>query len=250
MPTHTRFSPRRRSLLAALALLGSGVASAQSLDDLARMATQALQTSNAGAGLSDQDIAGGLREALAQGTRRAVQQLGTTNGFWQNTRFRIPLPASLEQAQALLRGAGLGGQFDQLHLAMNRAAEQAVPVAADVFADAVSKLTLQDVRQILGGADDAATQYFKRSTQDTLMVKFKPIVSRVTAQSGLAQQYTQLRTAAGPLAGMVGATDLDSFVTQKALDGLFLRVADEEKSIRTNPAARSTELLKRVFGRT
>src|SRR5262249_12192177 len=145
---------------------------------------------------------------------------------------------------------GMGAQLDELHLSINRAAEQAVPVAADVFSEAVKKLTINDVRGILAGPPDAATQYFKRTTSPTLVEKFKPIVSSVTAKSGLVQQYQRLMTSAGPMASLFssGQTDLDGYVTQKALDGLFVRVAQEEKSIRTNPAARSSEILKKVFG--
>ncbi|MBL6749681.1 MAG: DUF4197 domain-containing protein [Nevskia sp.] len=203
----------------------------------------------AGTALSDSDIGAGLKEALARGTRTAVNELGRSNGYWGNPRFRIPLPGAVSQAEGLLQQAGMGGQLEQLHLSFNRAAEQAVPVAADVFAQAVRQLSLNDVRGILNGPQDAATQYFKRTTSDTLAARFKPIVARVTAKVGLAQQYNAVMGSAGPMASMLGVdTDLDGYVTRKALDGLFLRVADEEKSIRTNPAARTTDLLKRVFG--
>ena len=149
----------------------------------------------------------------------------------------------------MLQGAGMGSQLDALHLSFNRAAEQAVPVAADVFSEAVQKLTLNDVRGILNGPDDAATQYFKRTTSDTLTTRFKPIVAGVTAKVGLAQQYNSVMSSAGPMASMMGdKADLNTYVTQKALDGLYLRVGDEEKTIRTDPAARTTDLMKKVFG--
>lgn len=224
-------------------------ANGQSLGDLGSIAGQVLKQPAAQGALSNADITAGLKEALAKGTRSAVNQLGHSDGYWKDARFRIPLPKTVVKTEAVLRNIGMGSQLDELHLSMNRAAEQAVPIAADVFAGAVQKLTLQDVQGILNGPQDSATQYFKGATRDTLTTQFKPIVARVTAQSGLAQQYKSLITAAGPMASLLGpSTDLDSYVTQKALDGLFLRVADEEKAIRTNPAARTTDILKRVFG--
>ena len=235
--------------LAAALALSLGVAAVSRADQLSDFAKSMMQQPAAQSALSDSDIGAGLKEALAKGTRSAVNELGRTDGFWNNPRFRIPLPGPVEQLEGMLQGAGMGSQLDALHLSFNRAAEQAVPVAADVFSEAVRKLSLNDVRGILNGPQDAATQYFKRTTSDTLTVRFKPIVAGVTARVGLAQQYNGLMSSAGPLASMASApTDLNSYVTQKALDGLYLRVGDEEKAIRTDPAARSTDLLKKVFG--
>jgi len=232
------------------ALVAAACVRADTLSDLAGQLLQQPGASTAvSSALSDSDIAAGLKEALAKGTRSAVNQLGRSNGFWNDTRVRIPLPRAIENVQSLLQGAGLGPQLDQLHQSMNHAAEQAVPVAADVFAAAVQKLTLEDVRNILGGPQDAATQYFKRTTVDTLTEKFKPIVARTTAKVGVVQQYNNALASAGPMAAMLGdKADINDYVTRKALDGLFLYVADEEKSIRTNPAARTSDLLKKVFG--
>lgn len=210
---------------------------------------KALQGSSASGALSDADIGAGLKEALAKGTKTAINQLGSNDGFWSNERFRIPLPGPLAKADSMLRAFGAGPQLDELHLSMNRAAEKAVPVAADVFSGAVKQLTLEDVRGILNGPPDAATQYFRRTTSDTLLTRFKPIVAGITAKAGLAQQYKNVLGSAGPLAASLGAPDLDGYVAQKALDGLFLRVADEEKNIRENPAARTSELLKKVFAK-
>ena len=235
--------------LAAALALSLGVAAVSRADQLSDFAKSMMQQPTAQSALSDSDIGAGLKEALAKGARSAINELGRTDGFWNNPRFRIPLPGPVEQLEGMLQGAGMGSQLDALHLSFNRAAEQAVPVAADVFSEAVRKLSLNDVRGILNGPQDAATQYFKRTTSDTLTVRFKPIVAGVTARVGLAQQYNGLMSSAGPLASMAGApTDLNSYVTQKALDGLYLRVGDEEKAIRTDPAARSTDLLKKVFG--
>jgi len=217
-------------------------------DPLSDLAGKVLQQTAEPSALSERDIGAGLREALAKGTKTAVTQLGRADGFWGDDRFRIPLPKPLTKAEGVLRSFGAGPKLDELHLAMNRAAEKAVPIAADVFSEAVRKLTVSDAREILGGAPDAATQYFKRTTGDTLLAKFKPIVASITAKAGLAQQYKNVIGKAGPLAGNLGAPDLDAYVTQKAMDALFLRVADEEKDIRENPVARSTALLKKVFG--
>ena len=239
--------PSSYALAVAFALfLGAAASRADQLSDFAK---SMMQQPAAQSALSDSDIGAGLKEALAKGTRDAINELGRTDGFWSNPRFRIPLPGPVEKLEGILQGAGMGSQLDALHLSFNRAAEQAVPVAADVFSQAVKKLTLNDVRGILNGPQDAATQYFKRTTSDTLTTRFKPIVAKVTAKVGLAQQYNSVVSSAGPMASMLGdKADVNSYVTQKALDGLYLRVGDEEKSIRTDPAARSSDRLKKVFG--
>ena len=235
--------------LAAVLALTLCVAAGSHADQLSDLAKSMMQQPAAQSALSDADIGAGLKQALAKGTRDAVNELGKTDGFWSNPRFRIPLPGPVQQLESVLQGAGMGSQLDALHLSFNRAAEQAVPVAADVFSEAVQKLTLNDVRGILNGPQDAATQYFKRTTSDTLTARFKPIVAGVTAKVGLAQQYNTVMASAGPMSSMLGdKADLNGYVTQKALDGLFLRVGDEEKAIRTDPAARTTDLLKKVFG--
>lgn len=229
-----------------LSLCAAAIARADQLSDFAK---SMMQQPAAQSALSDADIGAGLKEALAKGTRDAINELGKTDGFWNNPRFRIPLPGPVQKLEGMLQGSGMGSQLEALHLSFNRAAEQAVPVAADVFSQAVRKLTLNDVRGILNGPDDAATQYFKRTTSDTLTARFKPIVTKVTAKVGLVQQYNGVMSSAGPMASMLGdKADPNTYVTQKALDGLFLRVGDEEKAIRTDPAARSSDLLKKVFG--
>ncbi|MDE2148759.1 MAG: DUF4197 domain-containing protein [Gammaproteobacteria bacterium] len=240
-----RLSP---SLSIAAAALSGLLLSAQA-DTLSGLAKSIATPSAAAQALPDSDIAAGIKQALAKGTRTAVNQLGRQGGFWDNARFRIPLPGPVEKVQGLLKEAGMGAQVEQLHLTINRAAEQAVPVAADVFAQAVQKLTIDDARQILAGPPDAATQYFKRTTSAALTAKFEPIVAGVTSRLGVVQQYDKVMAAAGPLAGMLGGNpSLNDYVTRKALAALFTRVGEEEKSIRENPAARTTDLLKAVFG--
>lgn len=239
-----------RPIIFVIGMIAAGSAAAASWQDMAKQVfDQIAGNPQATAALSDSEIVKGLREALAKGTRNAVLQLGRTDGYWASERFRIPLPKPITQANQLLRIGGYGPKLDELHLSFNRAAEKAVPVAADVFSQAVQKLTLNDARNILQGPPDAATQYFKQATGATLAAQFKPLVAKVTAQAGLVQQYDRLVASAGPLASLAGVRmDVNDYVTNKALDGLFLRVAEEEKSIRTNPAARTSEILKKVFG--
>lgn len=196
------------------------------------------------------DIADGLRAALAKGTRSAVLDLGRTDGFWAQQQYQVPLPSPVAKAQKLLQQVGAGAQVEDFHLALNRAAEQAVPVAADIFSRAVSKMTIQDAQQILNGPEDAATQFFRRTTADELQAQFLPLVSKATADHALALQYRQMVSAAGPFSSMLGeAADLDQFVTRQALDAVFDRVAVEEAKIRRDPAARTSEILQQVFGK-
>lgn len=238
----------RVRLLVSLMLV-VGVAAAQSWKDMARQVLQQAAGSPQAAALADGEIMQGLREALARGTRSAVLQLGKTDGFWASDRFRIPLPSSITQADTLLRVGGYGPRLDELHLSFNRAAEKAVPVAADVFSQAVSRLTITDARNILYGQPDAATQYFKTATGEALAIQFKPLVAGITSQAGLVKKYDKMMAKAGPFAALAGVKmDVNQYVTDRALNGLFLRVADEEKAIRENPAARSSEMLKKVFG--
>ena len=239
-----------RVMWACLLVGFAGVARADGWKDFAKQVFQQSGAAQQGAALADAEIVQGLREALAKGTKSAVLQLGRNDGFWASDRFRIPLPKIVTQADTFLRAAGYGPRLDELHLSFNRAAEKAVPVAADVFSQAVQKLTLNDARSILSGPPDAATQYFKKATGQTLAMQFKPLVSKVTAKAGLVQQYEKLMASAGPFAALAGVNaDVNDYVTNKALDSLFLRVAEEEKSIRTNPAARTSEILKKVFAR-
>lgn len=246
---------RNKALMTAVTGLLLGAAAAvpaadSGWKDMAKQAMEQMANNPQAAQLADAEIVQGLREALAKGTKNAVLQLGKADGFWASDRFRIPLPKSITKADMLLRAGGYGPQIDELHLSFNRAAEQSVPIAADVFSQAVQKLTISDARNILSGAPDAATQYFRKTTGDTLALQFKPLVAKVTARSGVVQQYEKMLASAGPLAAALAGqkADVNDYVTRKALDRLFLRVADEEKAIRSNPAARTSEILKKVFG--
>lgn len=207
-------------------------------------------TPGSSAPLTETEILGGLREALGQGTTRAIHTLGRSDGFWADALVRIALPESVRKIEGAARRLGQGALVDEFHLTLNRAAEQAVPQVADIFGNAVRRMSFADARGILFGADDAATQFFRRTTASALHDKVRPIVAATTQRVGVTQQYKRIVTQYGPLMQMAGVkpTDLDAYVTSAALDGLFLKIADEEKRIRDNPVARTTELLRRVFG--
>lgn len=197
------------------------------------------------------DISSGLKDALFQGVRNAVDELGRENGFLDDARVKIPLPKTLQKIEKPLRLAGQGERVDEFVEAMNRAAERAVPEAADIFVDSIKQMTFSDARNILfSNQDDAATQFFRRTSENKLREKFRPIVEDFTEQVGVTQKYKQMIGRYGFIGQVVGqdATDLDGYVTQKAMDGLFLLVADEERKIRRDPVGRTTSILRKVFG--
>lgn len=196
--------------------------------------------------ISNKDAAGGLKEALTQGAGKAVDLLGRTDGFLGNDKVKIPLPDGLRQAEKLMRGLGMGKQADELITAMNRAAEAAVPEAKALLVDAVKKMSVDDAKGILSGGQDSATQYFKRTTSDQLRQRFLPIVKKATAKVRLAEKYNQFADAGSKFG--LKQPNLESYVTEKALDGLFLMVAEEEKAIRANPVGAAGNLAKKVFG--
>lgn len=205
------------------------------------------QTTN----ISNSDITGGLKDALLQGARNAIGELGRENGFLDNTRVRIPLPKNLQKTEKTLRRLGQGRKVDEFIESMNRAAEEAVPVAADIFFDSVRQMSFTDARNILfSGQDDAATEFFRRTSEDRLREEFRPIVERFTTKVGVTQKYKTMVGRYGFIGKVVGedATDIDGYITQKAMDGLFLLIADEERKIRRDPIRRTTSLLRKVFG--
>lgn len=199
--------------------------------------------------VAPKDSVAGLKAALNQGTTRAVAQLGAADGFLKNPKVKIPLPPALKKADKALRMVGMGGQADDLVVAMNRAAEMAVPEAKVLLVDAVKQMSLDDARQILTGGDDAATQYFRRVSYDKLQQRFLPIVKQKADHAQLARQYNELAGQAAQL-GLVEATDanVEGYVTRKALDGLFFMIAEEERAIRRDPLGQSSKILQSVFG--
>jgi hypothetical protein len=209
--------------------------------------------------LSSDQVVGGLKEALSKGVEKAVASLGRPNGFLTNLSVKIPMPEKLQPVEKALRAVGQNQLADDFIGSMNRAAEQAVPVAAGVFGDAIKQMSIADAKSILGGTNDAATQFFRRTTQTNLHAKFYPIVQKATDQVGVTAQYKQMMNkfaAADSFGGLLGrnpaaklgAADIDAYVTDKALDGLFKMVAEEERNIRANPLARTSDLLQKVFG--
>jgi hypothetical protein len=222
----------RRTLTALVVLFFSLQASAVSLGDL-----------------SNTEASNGLKDALIQGAGKAVGKLGAVDGFLGNPQVKIPLPDSLKKAEKAMRMFGMGKQADDLVLKMNRAAEAAVPEAKALLIDSVKKMSVQDAKNVLTGGDDAATQYFKKTTSGPMAEKFLPIVKKATENVQLAQQYNKFAEM-GSQYGLVKKeqANLEQYVTQKTLDGVYLMMAQEEKAIRKDPMGQASSLLKKVFG--
>jgi Protein of unknown function (DUF4197) len=199
--------------------------------------------------LSSKDAAAGLRAALSQGIDVAVAQLGAPGGFLNDPKVTIPLPSPLDKAEKPLRMLGMGAEADQLKATMNHAAEVAVAQAKPVFKQALQHMTIADAKDILAGGDGAGTAYFRKATSADLTAKFKPIVATETAKLGLAAKYDEYAGKASQL-GLMPAKDanLNDYVTAKALDGLFNRIAAEEHEIRKDPMGQASSLIKKVFG--
>lgn len=199
--------------------------------------------------ISAGDASAGVKAALSQGADYAVASLGKENGFMGNSKVKIPLPSYLQTAEKGMRMFGMGQQADELIATMNHAAEQAVAEAKPILTDSIKKMSVQDAKGILTGGDDSVTQYFKRTSTEQLSKKFSPIVKSATKKVQLADQYNQFAGKAAS-AGLIDQkdADIDAYVTQKAMDGLFAMIAEEEKKLRSNPVAAGSSLLKKVFG--
>jgi hypothetical protein len=202
--------------------------------------------------LTQDDIAQGLKEALTVGIRNGSAQASARDGYWGNALIRIGVPPEVQRVEATLRRVGLGQEVDRFLLAMNRGAEDAAKQAAPIFVDAIRQMTIQDAVGILRGEKDAATQYLKRTSSPKLMAAFTPIIDSSLAKTNATRYYTDLATAYNrlPLVQQKLNPDLTAYATQKAMDGLYTLVAQEEAKIRENPQARVSELLRRVFGST
>ncbi|WP_339410284.1 DUF4197 domain-containing protein [Pseudomonas sp. EA_35y_Pfl2_R5] len=201
------------------------------------------------ADLTQSDASGGLKDALTQGAKVAVQQLGKPGGFSNNPDVRIELPGNLGKAAKTMKMMGMGAQVDQLEASMNKAAEAAVPQAQALLVDSVKKMTVQDAKSILSGPQDSATQYLNKTSREQIRAKFLPIVKQATDQVGLAKQYNSFAGQAASF-GVIDAksANIENYVTEQALDGLFAMIAEQEASIRENPAGAATSLAKKVFG--
>ena len=203
----------------------------------------------AASSLSNDRIVSGLKEALQIGTANAVSLTGKTDGFSANKAIRIILPERLRLVEKGLRIAGFGSSVDEFELCMNRAAEKAAPEARSIFVGAIREMTLTDGRAILAGGNTAATDYFRSKTTDRLKSVFRPVVSKAMGETDVARSYKQViaRVPAFPFQKK-DTFDLDDYVVSKSMDGLFYMLAEEERRIRTDPAARVTSILKEVFG--
>lgn len=199
--------------------------------------------------LTQGDASGGLKDALAQGAKVAVQQLGKPGGFSNDPALRIELPGNLGKAASAMKMMGMGAQVTQLEASMNKAAEAAVPQAQELLLDAVKKMTVADAKSILSGPDNAATTYLNKTSREQLRAKFLPIVKQATNQVGLAKQYNSFAGQAASFGAIdAKSANIENYVTEEALDGLFTVIAKQEASIRENPAAAATSLAKKVFG--
>ena len=205
---------------------------------------------SAGTGLSDAKIGAGLKEALQVATEKTVSLTGKTDGYFANQAIKILMPEKLRSFETGLRAVGYGGQIDELVLGMNRAAERAAPQAKQIFFDAIGDMSFDDARKLLNGGDTAATEYFRGKTTPRLTTAFRPVVEQSMSQVGVSRQYKDLvgRFDSIPFAKSQ-AFDLDGYVVDRGLGGLFTVLGEQEKQIRTNPTARATDLLKEVFKR-
>ena len=235
--------------LAALLLFPPQASSQDWKSTLRQMSGTSSAAKGSQGSLSQGDMSGGLKEALALGSERAIKGLSRSGGYLDDKSVRIPLPGKLRKIESSLRMLGQGKAVDEFVQTANRAAEQAIPKAAPIVGDAIRGMSFTDARQILSGPDDAATTYFRGKTSDALTRAMLPIVSSATDKAGVTRAFKQMIDKAGPAASMLGDDlDVDEYITDKTLDGLFLKLAEEEKSIRHDPVARSTDLLKKVFG--
>ena len=233
----------------ALALLPTGCATTGSAGDYGAILGDIMRTPAGQGTLTQAEIDAGLREALTVGTNAVASQLGKMNGYFGDPRVRIPLPKTYRDIQSNLARVGASGPLDDLELRMNRAAEAAVPQARTLILGAVKSITINDALQILNGGDTAATDYLRSRTETQLRQSFTPYVKQTLSQSGA---FTSMEQVAGQygFGGVTGSlqNDLTQHAVGLGLDGIFLYVAEEEKKIRDNPLARTSEILRRVFG--
>ena len=199
--------------------------------------------------LSEGDAASGVRAALERGAQAAIANLGRTDGFLGNPQVRIELPGALKDAARLLRTTGQGRRIDELVTSMNRAAEQAMPEARQLLVNTVRNISVEDAVRIVRGGDDAVTRFFEDKTRSPLTDRFLPIVTKATERQSLSEKYNAVAGKALGF-GLIRKEDanLQSYVTDKALDGLYFMIGQEEKKIRQDPVGTGSAILKKVFG--
>jgi len=219
---------------------------AAGFQDFLKGAQKMLGTSDS---ISESEIVEGLKQALEIGTTKAVDLVSKQGGYYNNPEIKIPLPGSVQKVEKLLRGAGFGSKVDAFELSMNNAAERAAPEAKSIFWDAIKKMKIDDAKKILNGREDEATLYFQDKTSARLQEIFEPIVKESMGEVGVTRTYQDLNAKVEKIPSADSLNlDLDKYVTEGALNGLFQMLAEEEKKIRSDPAARVTDLLKKVFG--
>ncbi len=231
-------------------LFGLGLAAPAGAIDLLKSVEEAVEGLGGSSGaLSDQEIGDGLVEALRVGTERVVEQVGADDGYNLDPDIHIPLPGALKNVQKVLKPIGMSDLTDDLELRLNRAAEAAAPEAQELFWAAIGEMSFDDVQQIYNGPDDAATRYFQDKMTPQLTERMQPVVDRSLADVGAIQSYDKMMKQYESVPFVPDAkADLSSYVVQRAMDGIFHYVAIEEVAIRNDPAARTTELLQKVFG--
>lgn len=199
--------------------------------------------------LSNQDASAGLKAALEKGSSAAVAKLGVENGFMNNERVKIKLPAKFDKARTLLQMTGQSKKFDELELSMNRAAEAAIPMAKPLLVDAIKSMSVTDAKNILSGGETSVTDFFRQKTASALSTKFLPLVKGVTDKTQLAKNYNSVMSQAQKY-GVVGEQDasVEAYVTKRATDGLYLMIAEEEKAIRQDPIGAGSKIIGKVFG--
>jgi hypothetical protein len=228
----------------AIILVFSGTSKAQIFDDAKKLLNQGTS------GLSEKDAADGIKEALVKGTGESVKIVSKLDGYFGNPQIKIPFPQDAKDIETKLRGIGLGNKVDEVILTINRAAEDAAKEAETIFVNAVKNMSITDAINIVKGKNDAATQYLSRTTTPELTTKFSPLIKTSLDKVDATRLWTELIKSYNQIPFVTKKNpDLTAYVTGKAIDGLFIMIAKEELKIRQNPAARTTELLKKVFGK-
>ena len=229
-------------------LLGLQSCAGQKLN-LGKVLNEVNKQVQGGGSLSTQEVVDGLKQALQVGINKGADSASRLNGYYLNPTIKIPFPPEVERIETALRRAGLGGEVDKFIVALNRGAEEAAKEAKPIFVSAITSMTINDAWGILRGEKNAATEYLKRTTSEQLIARFSPVVQNALQKTQATKYYTELAATYNrlPLVKKVN-TDLNAYATQKAIDGLFILVENEELKIRENPLARTTELLKKVFG--
>lgn len=218
-------------------------------DKLKKSVGEKVKSTNPSSALSEEEVGKGLKEALTKGVEKGVDQLSKPDGFYKDLSIKIPLPEEANKVESKLRSIGQGKKVDETIESINRAAEDATTAAKDIFVEAIKGMSIEDAMSILKGEDDAATRFLEKSTRANLIVKFEPIIKASLDKVGATKNWNTIFTTYNklPLVQKVNP-DLVEYATGKAIDGLFLQIAKEELQIREDPAARVTDLLKKVFG--